>query len=138
MTVGPSTGGSGKRYLNFRCETTGCKRVKKSARVKVVLDWLCEFLKDGLNFTEADYQLYLKEMTGVLTKQKTKLEAELHSKQGHLKATDSELRTTALQVIKQEEGTTVRKIGEERVKELDKQKAELEEEISKLKEAMPA
>ncbi len=137
MTVGPSTGGSGKRYLNFRCETTGCKRVKKSVRVKVVLDWLYEFLKDGLNFTEADYQIYLKEMTDVLTKQKTKLEAELHSKQGLLKATDSELRTTALQVIKQEEGSTVRKIGEERVKELERSKVQLEEEISKLKEAMP-
>ncbi len=137
MTVGPSTGGSGKRYLNFRCETTGCKRAKKSVRVKVVLDWLYEFLKDGLNFTEEDYQIYLQEMTDVLTKQKAKLEVELHSKQGHLKATDNELRTTALQVIKQEIGSTVRKIGEERVKELDNQKSQLEAEITKLKEAMP-
>ncbi len=137
MTVGPSTGSTGKRYLNFRCETPECKRIKKSVRVKVVLDWLYAFLAGGLNFTEADYKQYLEEMTDVITKQRATLEGELHAKQGLLKTTDAELRTTALQVIKQEEDSTVRRIGEEHVKELEQQKAQLETEIASIKQTMP-
>ncbi len=152
MTVGPSTGGSGKRYLNFRCETPTCIRntaenkakhrndltkIKVSVRVKVVLDWLYEFLADGLNFTEADYQIYLKEMTDVLTTKRTKLERELNSKQGTLKALEAESRDTALGVLKQADGSTAKKYGEERLKELEGQKTESMTDIKSIKEAMP-
>lgn len=137
MTVGPSTGGSGRRYLNFRCETPGCERKKKSVRVKVMLDWLYDFLADGLNFTEEDYQLYRQEMTDIITKKSTKIERELHSKQGTLKALETEARDTALGMLKQPEGSTAQKYGEEHLKELEVQKEQLASDIVGLREMMP-
>lgn len=127
MTVGPSTGGSGKRYFNFRCENPNCVRnsqenrdkawndptkIKALVRVNILLNWLYDFLADGLNLTEEDYQIYLKEMTDVLTAKRTKFERELNSKQGTLKSLETELRDIALGVLKQKEGSTAKRYGE--------------------------
>lgn len=60
MRVAPSTSQTKKnRYLYFRCSTLYCERKKKSIRSKVVLDFTYDLLKDGLNFTEAEYKQYL-------------------------------------------------------------------------------
>ncbi len=152
MTVGPSTGGSGKRYLNFRCENPNCVRnsqenrdkarndptkIKASVRVNILLNWLYEFLADGLNLTEKDYQIYLKEMTDVLTAKRTKMEQELNSKQGTLKSLETELRDIALGVLKQKEGSTAKQYGEQKLAELTGQKTQLMADIAALKEQMP-
>jgi site-specific DNA recombinase len=136
MTVGPSSGSS-RRYLYFRCETPGCERKKKSLRVKIVLEWLYEFLADGLNFTEADYEVYLKEMTDVITTRQTELKTELHSKQGLLKKVNREMNDIALKVLDFDKGSTVRKVNEQRITKLEAERAQLEQDIEDLKAEMP-
>lgn len=152
MTVGPSSGSS-RRYLYFRCDSESCVRnskeqkekrkrkdpeaIKTSIRVKVVLDWLYEFLKDGLNFTEADYDLYLKDMTDVITDLQIELKTELHGKQGLLKKIDREMNDVALKVLDFEKGSTVRKVNEKRVVKLEAQKNQLEQEIEDIKASIP-
>lgn len=136
MTVGPSSGSS-KSYLYFRCETPGCKRKKKSLRVRVVLDWLYDFLTNGLNFTEADYEIYLREMTKVITDLQAELRTELHGKQGLLKKVDREINDIALKVLDFEKGSIIRKANEARVVKLEAEKTQLEQAIEDIKISIP-
>ncbi|TXH00279.1 MAG: hypothetical protein E6R05_07305, partial [Candidatus Moraniibacteriota bacterium] len=66
MVVAPSTSKSGKRYLNFRCDNTTCTRSKKSLRVIKFLDFVYNFLEQGLNFTEEYYRQCQKDMATYL------------------------------------------------------------------------
>jgi len=63
MRVAPTTSGSKKfRYLYTKCDTESCERKKKSIRVKIIIDFAYELLKEGLNFTEKEYKEYLQDM----------------------------------------------------------------------------
>lgn len=153
MYVAPSKGGSGKRYLNFRCDNDGCIRnspeqkvkrknrdpdaIKTSLRANIVLKWMYDFMNEGLNFTEEDYQIYLKQMTDVVMELRAKFEKQLHSLQGTFKAVETEAKETALGILNQREDSVAKKYGEERLRELETQKAELTEAIKEIKEAMP-
>lgn len=65
MYVGASRGSKGTRYLNYRCNTDDCPRVKKSIRGKVIFNHIYDFLKDGLHFTEDDYKYYATDLTEI-------------------------------------------------------------------------
>lgn len=133
MRVGASKGKT-KRYLNFRCDTKGCVRKKKSLRVKVLLDFIYQLLEDGLNFTDAEYRQYYEDITAIQDENRQKLLVELHNRQGVLSAVERERRERGLAVLEKGVNTSVKQINEERIAELDNQKDELLEEIKAIKE----
>ena len=137
MTVGPNTGGSGKRYLNFRCDTKNCTRTKKSLRVKVLLDYINKFLEEGLNFTEKDYLKYKNDMEGYLEEKQTKISIQLHSKEASLKLIDHEITDISLRVIKLDEKSTIRVVNEKKITQLVGDKARLQKEIESLRTSLP-
>lgn len=81
--VAPSSGTT-KKYLYLRCDTKGCPRKKRSLRSKVVFDFITELLKDGLNFTEKEYQEYLSNLTTLSDEKKTGIRLKINNAQGTL------------------------------------------------------
>lgn len=136
MVVAPSTSASGKRYLNFRCDTDGCKRKKKSLRVKVFLEFVYNFLEQGLNFTEADYKKYQKEIATYLEDEHNKVRIRLHSKQGQLIQVKSEIKEIALNIVKFDVESTVSKINNDKIANLEIEQQNLENEIDALKNSL--
>ena len=47
--------------------------IKTGLRVNNVTNWMYDFLEEGMNFTEKDYQVYLQQMTGIILLQKENL-----------------------------------------------------------------
>ena len=133
MVVGPSTGSKGKKYLNYRCDNKLCTRKKKSIRAKEVFNWIYDFLKDGLGLTEKDYKSYYNNLTKISDNTRQKIGIEIHSKQGRLKVINQEIRERSLELGKPSSLATVRKINEDRVIELEQEKAELNGKIEELK-----
>ncbi len=134
MYIGPSTGY--KRYLFARCDNSGCPRKKKSIRMKIIFDFIYDFLKKGLNFTEADYHKYYKDLSQVIVKNVGKLKIKLHSLQGALSQTKHELNTRSLGILALAPDSTARKINENKIEELSAKKVQLEKEIAKLEEKL--
>lgn len=134
MYIGPSTGY--KRYLFARCDSVGCSRGKKSIRMKVVFDFIYEFLEEGLNFTEDDYHKYYKDLSQVIVKNVTALKTNLHSLQGALSQVKYELNKRALGILDLAPNSTTRKLNENKIDELSTKKDELEVKIAKLEEKL--
>src|SRR3989344_6068602 len=135
MVVGPSTGNT-KRYLYYRCNNKFCTRNIKSIRAKVIFDWIYDFLKGGLNLTEADYKRYYKDLTKLTDEKRQKIGIENHSKQGRLKIIDQEIKERSLGLLTLNIQPTVKKVNEDRVLELEQQKEVLTQEIAKLKDQL--
>ncbi|MCE7898300.1 MAG: hypothetical protein DPW11_04570, partial [bacterium] len=136
MVVAPSTSKSGKRYLNFRCDNTTCTRSKKSLRVIKFLDFVYNFLEQGFNFTEQDYRQYQKDMTTYLEEKHNDERIKLHSQQGLLTHIETEIKETALNVLKFDPTSTVAIVGNNKLKSLRLRQAEVEDVIGKLKESL--
>lgn len=151
MRVAPSSGSS-KRYLLCRCDNPDCKRnsdknksipvgnkdrIKISVRTKVVLDFIYDFLEEGLNLTEEDYNEYYQSMSGIVTDQKNQLQVELHSKQAQQKKVDRDIKETSIKVLQLEEGSIIRKNNEAHVEDLSQLSESLTIDIAKLKEDIP-
>ena len=136
MVVGPSTGSKGKRYLNYRCDNKLCTRKKKSIRAKEIFNWIYDFLKEGLNLTEADYKRYYKDLTKLTDEKRQKIGIEIHSKQGRLKVIDQEIKERSLGLLQLNIQPTVKKVNEDRVLELEQEKEELNNKIAGLKEQL--
>lgn len=134
MYIGPSTGY--KRYLFARCDSVGCHRKKKSIRMKVIFDFIYEFLEKGLNFTEGDYRKYYKDLSQVIIKNVNKLKINLHSLQGALSQIKYELNTRALGILDLKPDSPARKINENKIDELSAKKGELEKEIARLEQRL--
>jgi len=90
--------GHTKRYLFYRCDRASCPRKKKSIRGKVILDFICAFLADGLHLTEADYHGYYDGMVHLSKHKHEQLLIELHSQQARLKLISTELKERSLKV----------------------------------------
>ena len=133
MVIAPSTG-STKRYLNARCDNKFCLRKKKSIRMINVFNFIYDFLDKGLNFTEKDYNDYYKGMTKYSEAKQQKIQIEVHSKQAILRNIDIEVRERALKVLDFEKSSTVRKVNEDKIAELEDQKEQLKEQIAKLQQ----
>ena len=153
MYAGASRGGGGKRerYLNYRCDKDYCvrnskenrdkkwndqTRIKASVRGKIVFDFIYDFLENGLNFTEKEYKDYLKSITSLTSEKREKLGFELHSLQGRLNAITREMKDVAYKVIDYDKDSTVRKINEDKISELEQEKESLEGKVAKIKEKL--
>ncbi len=131
MYIGPVSG-STKRYLTARCDAEGCKRVKKSIRMKVLFDFIYSFLEEGLNFTEKEYREYYENIVNQTEGQQEKDKIELHRKQGLLKNVEREIKERGLGLVKSKLSKTVVKINEEKIAELEVEQKQFTKEIEKL------
>lgn len=133
MYVGPSTGGSGKKYLNYRCDNSNCTRKKKSIRAKVILDFIYKFLETKFKLTEADYKKYYDTFTQMADEKRENLQIEIHSREGSLKSMDKEIKERSLKVVDFDKSSPVRQHNEARITELTVQRDGLEKEIATLR-----
>jgi DNA invertase Pin-like site-specific DNA recombinase len=134
MYVAPSTGHTGQRYLNYRCDTNGCTRQKKSIRAKVIFDFIYQFLDEGLNFTEADYNKYYKDLEKITEDKREQIRMKIHSKRSVLLSTKRELKDRALALtdLNNKLSDTAKKVTEDRLAELKDLEIDLSEELVKL------
>lgn len=133
MYAGASRGSKGKRYLNYRCDTKDCTRTKKSIRGKEVFNYLYDFLKDGLHFTEVDYKQYAGDLTDINDRKRQALRFKLHSKEGALKSVSRESDDISLKIIRYEQDSPIWKANNKRITELETRQEDLQNEITRLK-----
>ncbi len=135
MYIAPSTSRSKQRFLYCRCDTIGCPRKKKSIRMKVILDFIYQFLEEGLKFTEKDYNDYYQSITEISEEKRQELLRERFSKQSLLNNANREVKDRALKIVS-EENQTVKRINQERIEELEQEKEDLEGAIAKISEKL--
>lgn len=147
MRVGPSTSHTGKRLLYYRCDNEACirnsaenrnkkwndtSRIKGSVRAKVIFDFIYNFLAEGLNFTEADYDRYYKGISQIVGQKREKIQVELNSKRGALKAVKREIDDISYAIIKYDKNSTIWKANEKKIKSLEVKAIEIEGDMVKL------
>jgi DNA invertase Pin-like site-specific DNA recombinase len=141
MYIAPSTSGDKKtRLLYCRCDNKQCPRkekgIKRSVRMKVVLDFIYDLLEGGLNFTEKEYNDYYGNLKQISDKKRAELRTLLNNKQGSLKFVNAELKELSLSILKSSTNKTAKEYGEQEIEDKSIQKEELEKEIQKLKEKL--
>lgn len=134
MRVAPSTSQTAKRYLYFRCDTQWCERKKKSIRSKVILDFIYDFLKDGLNFTEVEYQQYLDGMKYLSDEAKVGIRQELNTKRGLTKRKEQELSERCLKIVDYDKASTIYRENNKQIKKLEGEISQLKDDITTLEE----
>ena len=120
-------------YLYYRCDNKDCPRKKKSIRAKVILDFIYEYLKGGLNLTKKQYDDYYAGMSKIADMIRQKLNVEIHSKQGALKNIEQELNERALNIVKYDKDSTIWKTNNQRILDMEVQKKNLEKDIEDYK-----
>lgn len=133
MYIAPSTGSSKKRYLSARCDNKLCQRKKKSIRMIHVFNFIYNFLENGLNFTEKEYNSYYADTVSLSDNKRQKLTIDIHSKQGVLKKIEREIRERSLGIIKVQKDSEIWKINNKQINDLIGQKIILEDQIEKLR-----
>lgn len=138
MYVAPSTSGTGKRYLNYRCDNNGCTRQKKSIRAKVIFDFIYQYLEQGLNFTENDYNTYYADLEKISDEKREQIRMKIHSKRSILLNNRRELRDRALSLtdLNNKISDTAKKITEDRLAELKDLEESLSAEITELEKTI--
>lgn len=134
MYVGPSKGGSGRRYLNYRCDYENCTRKKKSIRAKDILGFIYQFFEEKFKLTEADYLKYSAYLSHLSDAKREKMKIDIHSLEGSLKSVKAEIKDISLKIVHFVNAPTIRKVNESKIAELEIKKNELEQEIQRLKE----
>ncbi len=144
MTAGASTSRSGKKYLYYRCTTRDCTRTKRSIRAKVILDYITDFLQDGLNFTEKDYERYSARFGDTTERHLIELRTKIHNHEARQRVIGTEMKDLSsglaklagqtaresMSIIAEENGNRLVELRQEQKKnktELDKLKAQLTE-----------
>lgn len=131
MVVAPSKSGSGKRYLYYRCDNKDCIRKPKSIRAKVIFNFIYDLLKDGLNFTEEEYNQYYDNLISITDEEQQITRAQVHNKQGLLKHTKREITELSISLTHLPDGRAKEEILN-KISNLEDQEKELEGEISDL------
>ena len=135
MAAGASRSQHGSRYLYYRCTTTGCTRKKKSIRAIEIFKFIYELLGNGVDLTKEDYQYYYDHLTSQANKEQIKVQTEINSKEGALKATKRRVKEIGLKIIDYKQDTPVWKVNNDRLLELEADRKDLEKQIKELKEA---
>ena len=131
MQVAPSSGRT-KRYLYFRCDNEDCNRQKRSIRSKVVVNFIYDLLHEGLNFTEAEYQEYLKNITVISDQKRQTIRRELHNEQGVLKQVKSEIKERSLKIVNYNPINRVWQENSDKIAQLELDEKRLKGDIAKL------
>ena len=132
MYVGASKG-HGKRYLYYRCHTKDCARQPKSIRAKLIFDFVYTLLGNGLPLTEADYEHHRTNLASVNERKRQQLAMKLHSLQGALKAVAREMNERSLAIVGYDKASTIWKVNNDKIRQLDTQQKDLELAIRSVK-----
>lgn len=116
--------GVSKGLLYFKCQNKDCTRKKKSARARILIDFLEEFFKDGLNFTEKQYEKYREGISSLSQVKRQQLQEDLHSKQGALKALKRLVDEKSLQILNYETKALTDSKTDKRILDVNKQSLE--------------
>lgn len=136
MRVAPSTGGSGKKLLYYRCDNADCARKKRSIRAKIIFDFIYDFLKEGLNLTEKEYNEYYENMTKLTDQNRQKIRAGLHNRQGLLKMIKSEIKERSLRITKLDPESRPYRENMDRIAGLEEEEKDLTDDITKLEKQL--
>lgn len=135
MVVAPSTGKT-KRYLFFRCDNENCSRKKRSLRANVVINFIYNFLGEGFDFSETEYNEYLANIMVISDKKRQSMKQKLHNMEGLLKKVSGEINERSLKIVDFSENDRVRQENEKRIGLLQKEEEGLKSDTSRLKEAL--
>lgn len=136
MYVGPSTSGSGKRYLSYRCDNKECTRSKKSIRAKIIFEFIYNFLEGGLNLTEKEYKGYYDDMVSISDTKRMRVRTEINSRRGALKSVKYEIKDKSLKIIEYMSDSPIWKISNQHIQELAEKELQLVEDIEKLEKQL--
>lgn len=137
MRVAPTTSGTkDKRYLYARCDTKWCERKRKSIRVKVIIDFVYNLIKDGLNFTDKEYNQYLAGMKHLSDDHKIAIRGQLNTKRGILKNKERELSESSIAILRLDPKGVIYQQNEKHIAELDVECKTLMADIAKLEEEL--
>lgn len=136
MVVGPSRSHTGKELLYYRCDNPDCKRVKKSIRGKVILDFLYNFFSTKFKLTEADYKRYYERLDKLSGEIRIALKTQIRSLQGSITALDESTKARSLRIVDMNLHGPAKEINEAKIVEELAQKEELEGELTNLKEKL--
>lgn len=132
MYGAPSKGNT-KKYLFFRCDNKYCTRKKRSIRSNLIFDFIYKFLADGLNFTENEYQQYLKSMTFLSGDKREKASYDIHSKEARIKSLSREMQDISYKILDFEKDSIVRTINNKKLEENQEELEELKANVTQLK-----
>ncbi len=130
MVVAPSKGKT-KHYLYFRCDNEACPRKKKSIRAKVLLDFIYNFLAEGLNLSEKEYREYLKSITIISDRKREDIQRELHNRLGLLKQVSAEIRERSLKIVNYNPNSRIYQENVEQIEKLQEEEKVLNAEVAK-------
>lgn len=135
MYPGASKGNT-KRFLYYRCDGKYCPRkernLKKNIRGKVVFDFIYNFLEEGLNLTEVEYNKYYSGIMNLTQTKREQLLLDIHSKEGLIKSLKAQVRDISYKLLDQQ-NMTVKQVNEERLEEMETTMQALESDVAILK-----
>lgn len=135
MRVGAPQGNI-KRYLYYRCDNKQCSRTKRNIRGKVIFNFIYDFLKDGLNFTKAEYEKYYADLEKVSRDRQAKLRGQINTKESKRRRLQHEADTLSLKILNHDENSTVAQAGNRKVTKLQEQIDQLTDELDSLREKL--
>ncbi len=97
---------------------------------------MAELLKEGLNFTDKEYQQYLDGMKHLSGDRKIALRGELNTKRAILKRKERELAESSIAILKLDPKSVIYQQNEKHIGELDNDCKALTKDIVKLEEEL--
>ncbi len=101
--------------------------------IEVVFDFIYNLTKNGLNLSEDDYNRYYSGITELTDQKREKIQHEISSKEGFLKKLNRDKKEIALGLLKPNVKSEVKKVGENRLDDLEDDIDKAEEEIKNLR-----
>ena len=135
MRVAPSLSGTKNRehrLLYCRCDNELCTREKRSCRVRFITEFIDTVLKDGLNLTEKEYQIYLEGMKQITDEQRGRFERDIRSLRGRQTNVNLELSKRSLAIIDFDKSSPVYEVNLKQIEELKQEKEQLVRKIDEL------
>ncbi len=151
MVVAPSSGHL-ERYLYYRCDNDLCVRnsaenrakkkakdptyIKASVRSLVIFDFIYDLLKEGLKFTEKEYQEYKDSLKSLGDNEREKIRAEIEHLEAQKRNYAKEAKRIGLALGKLTENKTAYQINAEELEKVKNNQIDVEASIAKLKEKL--
>ncbi len=113
-----------KRILSYRCDNPYCVRKNKefrlhqSVRAIVIFNFMYDMLKN-IKVSQKDYDQLCNKLSSINSTKQQELTIKIHSTQGALKNVEQEIKNRSLKIVNLDPSSTIYKINETRVKELD-------------------
>lgn len=130
--VTAASSGQSKKYLYYRCDTVGCKRVKKSIRARILIDYIYDFFTQKFHLTQKDYQKYYSKLSLLADERRIKLRKQKNHLSGAIKALNGEIKDRSLTIGKGKLTDIVLKENEAHILNLVGEKDELSAELKKV------